>query len=163
MTETIIENLKILSENFKHKFDTFSNSVIFVNDINKIRIYLENKTNLKVTYNLNFDEKMLLISEKSVYHFCLELFKRKDNDIDINIDLFYNTSKTIDIDEWFRIEKTEALDIISVIQKEIDYNYRLKKLSLESSRFQITYFIGLLILEDKMKEYFSNVFDFRNF
>lgn len=158
MAETIIENLKILSENFKHKFDTFSNSVIFVNDINKIRIHLENKTNLKVTYNLNFDEKMLLISEEAVYHFCLELFKRQDNDIE----LIYNTSKTIDIDEWFRIEKTEALDIISVIQKELDYNYKLKKLSLESSRFQITYFNGLLILEDKMNEYFSNVFDFRN-
>lgn len=160
MAETIIENLKILSENFKHKFDTFSNSVIFVNDINKIRIHLENKTNLKVTYNLNFDEKMLLISEEAVYHFCLELFKRQDNDNDI--ELIYNTSKTIDIDEWFRIEKTEALDIISVIQKELDYNYKLKKLSLESSRFQITYFNGLLILEDKMNEYFSNVFDFRN-
>ena len=158
MTETIIENLKILSESYKHKFDTFSNSVLFVNEINKIRFQLENDTHFRITYNLHFGEKTLLIPKETVYHFCLELFKRQDNDAEV----IFSIGKPIDIAECFHIEKEEFLEIITAIQKELDYNYRLKHLFLESKRLKITYFKGLLILEDKQKAYFSNVFDFKN-
>ncbi|WP_433830752.1 hypothetical protein [Flavobacterium anhuiense] len=158
MDKTIIENLKILSENFKHTFDTFSNSVIFVNDVNKIRVQLEDETNFRITYNLNFDEKVIVASEETVYHFCLNLFKRQTDDLEVILGI----GKPIEIDEWFQMEKKEALDVVNAIQKELDYNYRLKHLFLETSRFEITYFNGLLVLEDKQKEYFSNVFNFRN-
>ncbi|MCR4029310.1 MULTISPECIES: hypothetical protein [Flavobacterium] len=158
MTKIIIENLKILSENFKHKFDTFSDTIIFVNEVNKIRIRPENNTNFRITYNLCLDEKTILVSKETIYHFVLELFKRKDTDTEVNS--FHK--KTIDIEEWFKIEKEESLNIISEIEKELDYNYRLKYLILETKRFEITYFNGLLILEDKQKEYSANVFNFRN-
>jgi len=159
MDKTIIENLKILSENFNYKFDTFSKSVIFVNEVNKIRVQLEDDTNFRITYNLHFTEKTILVSREAVYHFCLALFKRQN----IDNEVVFSISKPIDIDEWFKIEKKEFLDIINAIQKELDYNYRLKHLSSESSRFEITYFNGLLVLEDKQQEYFSNVFDFKIF
>ncbi|MXO04212.1 hypothetical protein [Flavobacterium sp. HBTb2-11-1] len=158
MTETIIENLKVLSDNFKYKFDTLSSSIIFVNEINRIRIWVENDSAFKISYNLGYDEETLLVSEETVYHFCINLFKRKNNDIG----LIPSNYKSIDIDEWFKIEEREALGIASVTQKELEYNYRLKHLFLESKRFDITYFNGLLILEDKKKEYLSNVFDFKD-
>lgn len=158
MDKIIIEDLKILSENFKHKFDTFSDTIVLVNEINKIRIKPENDTNFRITYNLCFDEKMILVSKETTYHFVLELFKRKDADLVVN-SLY---KKRIDIEEWFKIEKEESLSIINEIQKELDYNYRLKHLILETKRFEITYFNGLLILEDKQKEYYVNVFNFRN-
>jgi hypothetical protein len=158
MDKTIIEDLKILSENFNYKFDTFSNSVIFVNEVNKIRVQLENDANFRITYNLHFTEKTILVSKEAVYHFCLTLFKRQNADNE----LVFSISKPIDIDEWLKIEKKESLDIVNAIQKELDYNYRLKRLSSESSRFEITYFNGLLVLEDKKQEYFSNVFDFKS-
>lgn len=157
MNKTIIENLKILSENFEHKFDTFSTSVIFVNEINKIRIEPENDSNFRITYNFHFDEKTLLVPKEAVYHFCLDLFKRKNDDIEVILGI----GKPIDIGDCFKIEKEEFLNIINAIQKELDYNYRLKHLFLKSSRFEITYFNGLLILEDKKKEYFLNVINFR--
>lgn len=157
MAETIIENLKILSENFKHKFDTFANSVILVNEINKIRVKLEDEANFRITYNLRFDEKTILIPKVPVYQFCLDLFKRQNDSIEV----IYSIGKPIDIDECFKIEKEEFLNIINVIKKELNYNYRLKHLFLESSRFEIIYFNSLLIVEDKKKEYYSNVFNFR--
>jgi hypothetical protein len=157
MAETIIENLKILSENFKYKFDTFANSVILVNEMNKIRVQLEDEANFRITYNFRFDEKTILIPKVAVYQFCLDLFKRQNNSIEV----IYSIGKPIDIDECFKIEKEEFLNIINVIKKELNYNYRLKHLFLESSRFEITYFNSLLIVEDKKKEYYSNVFNFR--
>jgi hypothetical protein len=75
--------------------------------------------------------------------------------------VIYSIGKPIDIDECFKIEKEEFLNIINVIKKELNYNYRLKHLFLESSRFEITYFNSLLIVEDKKKEYYSKVFNFR--
>ncbi|MBW1658383.1 hypothetical protein [Flavobacterium quisquiliarum] len=157
VVKTIIENLKILSENFKYKSDTFSNSVIFINEVNKIKIQPENKVGFSITYNLYFGEKMLLVSEEAVYHFCLDLFKRKNSDIEV----IYRAGKPIDVSEWFKIERKEALDAIDAIQKELEYNYRLKYLFLESKRFDIIYFNDLMIIEDKKKEYLFNVFDFK--
>jgi len=103
-------------------------------------------------------KKTILVSREAVYHFCLTLFKRQNTDNE----LVFSIRKPIDIDQWFKIEKKESLDIVNAIQKELDYNYRLKRLSSESSRFEITYFNGLLVLEDKKQEYFSNVFDFKS-
>ncbi|MBO9584611.1 MAG: hypothetical protein J7574_10685 [Flavobacterium sp.] len=156
MTKTIIENLKILSENYNLKFDAFSNSVIFINEINKIRVQLENDVSFRITYNFHLEEKTLLIPEEAVYHFCLDLFKRKNDGIE---EAF--VGKRMNINKWFKIEEKESLDIVNAIQKELDYNHRLKHLVLQSNRFEVTYFNGLLILEDKEKEYFSNVFNFR--
>ncbi|KAF2338159.1 hypothetical protein [Flavobacterium tistrianum] len=158
MAETIVENLKILSENFKHNFDVFSNSAIFVNEVNKIRIEKEDDANFKVTYNLHLAEKTVLVPEEAVYHFCLNLFKRLNKDIG----MLCNFGKPIEINEWLKIEEAESLGIIASIQKELEYNYRLKYLFLESDRFKTTYFNSLLILEDKQKEFLSNIFNFRN-
>ncbi|RYJ38692.1 hypothetical protein NU08_2278 [Flavobacterium anhuiense] len=158
MALTIIENLRILSENFEHKADVLSDSIIFINEINKIKIQPENKGGFVITYNLHFGEKRLLVPEEIVYHFCLDLFKRKENDIEV----ISETRKPINIGEWFKIEEAESLSIITSIQKELEYNYRLKHLFLESKRFEITYFNSLLILEDKQKKYLSNVFNFRD-
>ncbi|WP_289057725.1 hypothetical protein [uncultured Flavobacterium sp.] len=157
MDKPIIENLKILSECFNHKSDAFSNSTIFVNEVNKISVQLKDETNFSITYNLHFDKKTLLVPEEKVYHFCLSLFKRKNDDVELP----FSIKKTIEIGEWFKIEQEESVNIIREIEKELDYNYRLKHLFLESARFEITYCNGLLILEDKEKEYFSNVFNFR--
>ncbi|WDF65705.1 hypothetical protein [Flavobacterium sp. KACC 22763] len=158
MAETIIENLKILSEKFKHNFDVFSNSVIFVNEVNKIRIEKEDDASCKVTYNLHFNEKTLLVSEEALYHFCLDLFNRQND----NIEVLLSVCKPIEINEWFKIEEAESLHIITSIQKELEYNCKLKYLFLESDRFETNYFNGLLIIEDKQKEYLSNIFNFRN-
>jgi|GEM_PF-5896789 len=158
MDKKNIENLKIVSEYFNHKFDTFSNAIIFVNEVNKIGVQLEDETNFRITYNLNFDEKILFVSEETVYHFCLNLFKRQNDDVEV----IYSIAKPIDIDEWFKIEEKESVEVINAIQKELEYNYRLKHLFLETSRFEINYFNGLLILEDKENEFFSNVFNFKN-
>ncbi|MDQ6530675.1 hypothetical protein [Flavobacterium sp. LHD-85] len=158
MSGTIIENLKILSENFKLSFDTFSHSVIFVNEVNKIRIQNENESSFRITYNLHFAEKTVLVSDEVIYHFCLNLFKRKNDTIEV----LFSAHKPIEIDEWFKIDEENSLDIITAIQNELKYNYKLKYLFLESERFEITYFNSLLIIEDKQEEYFSNVFNFRN-
>lgn len=125
--------------------------------MNKIRVQLEDEANFRITYNLRFDEKNILIPKVAVYQFCLDLFKRQNDSIEV----IYSIGKPIDIDECFKIEKEEFLNIINAIKKELDYNYRLKYLFLESSRFEITYFNSLLIVEDKKKEYYSNAFNFR--
>lgn len=158
MDNLIIENLKILSEKFEHKFDTFSNSIIFISGINKIKIQFEDSKSFKITYNLYLSEKTVFISKEALYDFCLDLFKRQNDDTEV----ICNVGKIIEIEDWFEIEKKESLDIVDNIQKELDYNYRIKSLSLESPCFKATYFNGLLILEDKNKKYLSNVFNFKS-
>jgi len=98
------------------------------------------------------------VPKETVYHFCLNLFKRQNDDVEV----IYSIAKPIDIDEWFKIEEKESVEVINAIQKELGYNYRLKHLFLETSRFEINYFNGLLILEDKENEFFSNMFNFKN-
>jgi len=83
MAGTIIENLKILSENFKYKFDTLANSVILVNEMNKIRVQPEDEANFRITYNLRFNEKTILIPKEAVYQFCLDLFKRQNDSLEV--------------------------------------------------------------------------------
>ncbi|WP_433764753.1 hypothetical protein [Flavobacterium ginsenosidimutans] len=154
----IIENLKVLSENFKHKFDTFSNSVLFVSEVNKIKIQFEDDSYFKVTYNLCFSEKIVFVPKEALYDFCFDLFRRPNDDTEV----ICNVGKTIEIEKWLEIEKNESLDVLNNIQKELNYNYRIKHLTLESFQFNIFYFNGLLVFEHKNKEYLSNVFDFKS-
>jgi hypothetical protein len=155
-TEHII-NLKILAEKFNHKSDTYSNSIDILSNINRINIKQENESNFKIRYNLCLNDKIVIISKEAIYDFIIKLFKRQDDNTDVLIII----EKVINIEEWFKIEKTIAENLINEIQTELNYNYRIKSMDLKSPRFDVSYFNGILILEDKSKIYLSNIFEFK--
>lgn len=129
------------------------NSAEIINPINKIIIELLSTGNIKIRYN--YCEKFVetVTTTNTVYSFFEDLLLRCES---IKVDLKNNS--LIQIADW----KTELKEHIVKIQQEQDYNQYLKHLKLESERFEIEYYDGIIVLRDKHKELLTKVMTLKN-
>lgn len=158
MNITDINNLKILAEKFNHKLEAYSNSITIINETNRISIQIENNNSFRIIYNLNWNDKVIIISNNEFYNFIIQLLKREH----VSTEILINNKKVIEIEDWFEIEKEIAKSLIDEIQAELKYDYRIKSINLKSNRFDVCYYNGILILEDQNKKYLANIFEFKN-
>lgn len=148
-------NIKLLCEKYNYKVGVFSNKIEILNNINKVIIEIENNDTFAIRYNLNSIEKILLVSKEMIYDSVLNLLKREDTE-----EILIPTGIPIEIEEWYNLEKKGALEIINEIKSELNYNYRIKNIDFKSNRFNVCFYNGILILEDRNKSYLPNIFKF---
>lgn len=148
-------NITLLCEKYNHIVGVFSKTIEILNNINKITIKIDNSDTFSIRYNLNSIEKKILVSKEMIYDSVLNLLKREDT-----VEIFSPIGNPIEIDEWYKIEGKIALEIINEIKSELNYNYRIKSIDFKSDRFNVCFYNGILILEDRNKNYLPNVFKF---
>lgn len=154
MDNEIIYKLFLLGQLHEHFADYLKdNSAEFINPINKIIIKIVSNNDIHVRYN-HFDEYLdVLLTNETIFDF-FEVLLTRDNAYKIDI----KTGKPILIEKW----NEELKDYIMKIHLDKDYNRYLKHEKLESERFEIEYYDGIIVLRDKNKELITNVMTLKN-
>lgn len=154
MEKEAIYKLVLLGKLHKHQTDYLKDSSVeIINPINKILVDILSDGKIKIRYNSYEEFTETVLTTKTVYSFVEDLLTREEA---IKIDLKNNDP--ILIADW----KNELKEPLKKIQQEKDYNQYLKHLKIESDRFEIEYFDGLIILRDRNKEMMTNILEIKN-
>jgi hypothetical protein len=154
MDKEIIYKLFLLGQLHEHRADYMNdNSAELLNPINKIIVKIISKDEIQVKYNYYDENLIVMLTSETIYDFLEDLLTR-DNAHKINT----KTGELILIEKW----KHELKDYIMKIQLDKDYDRYLKHVKLESMRFEIEYYDGIIVLRDKNKELITNILMLKN-
>ncbi|MFA8434277.1 MAG: hypothetical protein ACEPOZ_07150 [Marinifilaceae bacterium] len=152
-TETL-NNLILLGQLHKHNTARLLDySAELINQTNHLILKIINEKEIQVRYNFYDNIQIELIPTTAIYDFLENLLTREEsNKIDVK------TGVTIEVCDW----KDQLKSNLIKIQSEKNYDQYLKHLRLESERFKIEYFDGIVVLRDKNKELLTSVFELKN-
>lgn len=154
MDKEALYKLVLLGKLHKHQADYLKDSSAeIINPINKILVEILSDGKIKIKYNYFEEFTETVLTTKTVYSFFEGLLTREEA---IKIDLKNNDP--ILIADW----KNELKEPLKKNQLEKDYNQYLKHLKIESDRFEIEYFNGLIILRDRDKVMMTNILEIKN-
>ncbi|TYP75315.1 hypothetical protein [Aquimarina intermedia] len=154
MDKEIIYKLFLLGQLHEHRADYMNdNSAELLNPINKIIVKIISKDEIQVRYNYYDENLIVMLTSETIYDFLEDLLTR-DNAHKINT----KTGELILIEKW----KDELKDYIMKIQLDKEYDRYLKHVKLESMRFEIEYYDGIIVLRDKNKELITNILMLKN-
>ena len=154
MDKDILHNLVLLAKLHKHQTALLQGgSAEIINSINKISVELisDEKINIRYNYYEQFVETEL--TPETVYSFFEDLLMRGEA-----IKVEQRDNELVIIADW----KNELKEHIDSIQQEKNYNQYLKHLRLESDRFEIEFFDGMIVLRDKDKKLMTNTLWLKN-
>lgn len=149
MDKEILYKLILLGKLHKHQTEYLKdNSAELMNPINKILVEIISDDKIRIRYNYNDDNLIIVLTTETVYDFFEDLLTREvERKLDVKL------RSLILIDNW----KIELKEYINIIQQEKDYNPYLKHLKYYSSRFEVEYYDDIIVLRDKEGELMTNV------
>lgn len=147
MNKELLAKLSLLGELHVHSLSVMNeHTVVLMNAMNKILI--TDREEIQIQYNY-YEKNIVEVPKYStVYDFFERLLTRSEV---VKIDI--TEGELILIEHW----KDELKPSIDQIQKEKNYNHYLKRLKLESQKFEIEYYEDVIIIRDKAKKMLTNV------
>lgn len=154
MDKEIVYKLVLLAKLHDHQIACLNDkSVEIINSVNKILVELISDGEIKIRFNYYEELIETVLTPKTVYSFFEDLLMR-----DEATKVEQKNNDLITIADW----KNDLKKHIDTIQREKSYNQYLKHLRVDSDRFEIEYFDGIIVLRDKDKKMMTNILELKN-
>jgi len=147
----IKKNIRLLAEKHEHSISYLPNSIEINNEINEISIVQHTKELFRIEFNLTKEKQAIYISNLEIYDVVLQVVKRK-NIHPIKIKTF----PLLSIKQWLSDEGKSAQNDFNKLKTDLRKSNPANRIMF-GNRIEAEYYSGIIILEDIMNEFVSNV------
>ena len=147
-------NVILLGQLHGHQYALLNNnSLELLNQTNKILIKTLNGKDITLEYNVFDNKKIVEIPITYLYDFLERLLKRTTQ-----TEVHKKGGELVEVLNY----KDELKSAILKIEDSKNYNHYLKKLKIDSTRFEVEYYDNIIVMRDKNKNLLTNVETLKN-